>query len=324
MNCEEARTLLEEYFDGELEARRAARVAAHVEACESCAADYELLTREQEFYLSAAPSAAPGADSWAGVSARLGGAKEGRAARLWRGLRRRRGGAFDALGAPRFSPALTAAAVLAAVALTAGVMKYTDSRRPTQPAPPGVARQGDAPDASPAEAERNAPPVVVPNAAARTEDGGTSRAPAALAEGDGDMIRAARAGGDGAVSKSVAPAAGERRRVVAAAAGAEAHAPARTRPADLRREVTSDELVRAAEGKYVAAIALLARDVRRRRDSLDREEAARFGRTLAAVDRAIAETRRAARSRPRDPVAAQYMLAAYSKKVDLLREMATH
>jgi type VI protein secretion system component VasF len=84
---------------------------------------------------------------------------------------------------------------------------------------------------------------------------------------------------------------------------------------------TSDELVREAEQKYVAAIAMLSRDVNRRRSQLEPEMAARFERTLAAVDRTIADTRRAARQHPGDPVAAQYMLTAYAKKVDVLREI---
>jgi hypothetical protein len=80
--------------------------------------------------------------------------------------------------------------------------------------------------------------------------------------------------------------------------------------------------VREAEQKYLKAIAALSRDVGRRRRALDPETAGRFESGLAAVDRAIAETRAAARRHPRDPVVVQYMMAAYSKKVDLLRDMA--
>ena len=58
MNCEEGRPLLEEYFDGELAGEAAARVAAHLSGCASCAALYESLGREQEFYTGAEPEAA--------------------------------------------------------------------------------------------------------------------------------------------------------------------------------------------------------------------------------------------------------------------------
>jgi hypothetical protein len=89
------------------------------------------------------------------------------------------------------------------------------------------------------------------------------------------------------------------------------------------RKPTPDELVREAEQKYVAAIAMLSRDVNSRRSRLDPKMAARFEQTLAAVERTIADTRRAVREHPGDPVAAQYMLTAYAKKVDVLREMAS-
>jgi hypothetical protein len=334
MNCEEGRPLLEEYFDGELAAAEAARVAAHLSACAPCAALYESLGREQEFYLRAEPQAATPATLWAGVSARLeeerGG---GRLARLWRDVRGR--SALAAFGAPRFSPALTAAAVLAAVALTAGVMKYFDAGRQTPQGPSSVARrESGADDSRPgAGVEASAPAGsggVESDTAARSANTGE--------RGDGAGRAPARreAGGaasktEAAVSKTEVAAVGERRRV-GSSPPVEGGVGARSRDAearrgdlaDARRGDTPDELVRDAERKYVAAIALLARDVRRRRSALEAGEAARFERTLAAVDRAIAETRRAARRRPADPLAAQYMLAAYSKKVDLLRDMASH
>jgi hypothetical protein len=74
----------------------------------------------------------------------------------------------------------------------------------------------------------------------------------------------------------------------------------------------------------MAAIALLARDARGRRTLLEPDVRARFEQTLATVDRAISETRRAARQQPDDPIAVQYMLAAYAKKVEILREMAAY
>jgi type VI protein secretion system component VasF len=94
-----------------------------------------------------------------------------------------------------------------------------------------------------------------------------------------------------------------------------------SRPSTSGRTPTSDELVREAEQKYVEAIAMLSRDVTRRRSRLDAETAARFERTLAAVNRTIADTRRAVRQHPGDPLAAKYMLTAYAKKVDVLREI---
>lgn len=84
---------------------------------------------------------------------------------------------------------------------------------------------------------------------------------------------------------------------------------------------TPDELVRHAEQKYLAAIALLIRDAHRRRSRIDPAALAQFDQALASVDRAIIGTRRAVRAHPTDPVAVQYMLTAYAKKVDVLRQM---
>ena len=85
---------------------------------------------------------------------------------------------------------------------------------------------------------------------------------------------------------------------------------------------TAEQAVREAEQKYVAAIAILSRDVNKHRSELDPAVAAKFEATLASIDFTIRETRRAVREHPTDPVAAQYMLAAYSEKLDVLREMA--
>lgn len=82
-----------------------------------------------------------------------------------------------------------------------------------------------------------------------------------------------------------------------------------------------EQLVREAEQKYLTAIAILSRDVNRNRSQLDPIMLARFDASLSEIDRTIKETRRVVRENPGDPIALQYLLAAYSKKVDVLREM---
>jgi len=84
---------------------------------------------------------------------------------------------------------------------------------------------------------------------------------------------------------------------------------------------TPAQLVREAEQKYVTAIAMLSRDVDKRRSQLDPMLLARFDAALTDIDKTIKDTRRVARENPEDPIALQYLLAAYSKKVDVLREM---
>ncbi|MFN2598078.1 MAG: hypothetical protein ABR563_12935, partial [Pyrinomonadaceae bacterium] len=85
---------------------------------------------------------------------------------------------------------------------------------------------------------------------------------------------------------------------------------------------TPDQLVREAEQRYVAAINLLQKDVAKKRTTLDPQTVQRFDQSLAAIDRSISETRRAVAEHAGDPVAVQYMLSAYAKKVEVLREMA--
>ena len=81
------------------------------------------------------------------------------------------------------------------------------------------------------------------------------------------------------------------------------------------------QLVREAEQKYVKAIAILSRDVNRQRSQIDPGVLARFDAALLEIDQTIAETREIVRRNPGDPVALQYLLGAYAKKVDTLRAM---
>jgi hypothetical protein len=96
------------------------------------------------------------------------------------------------------------------------------------------------------------------------------------------------------------------------------------KPKSSAHRQTPDELVRKAEQKYLAAIALLSRDASRQQSRLDPEALAQFDQALAAVDRTIIGTRRAVRAHPNDPVAVQYMLTAYAKKVEVLRQMVNN
>ena len=49
---------------------------------------------------------------------------------------------------------------------------------------------------------------------------------------------------------------------------------------------------------------------------------AEYQRNLALVDRALAATRDAAKKNPNDPDAAEFMMAAYQNKVNLLNAVA--
>ena len=88
------------------------------------------------------------------------------------------------------------------------------------------------------------------------------------------------------------------------------------------RKPTPAELVREAEQKYLSAIALLSRDLKHQGSQVDPQVLAQFEQALGAIDRTIAATRRVVQEHPNDPVAVQYMLTAYAKKVEVLEEMA--
>ena len=58
------------------------------------------------------------------------------------------------------------------------------------------------------------------------------------------------------------------------------------------------------------------------RSQIDPAVLARFDSALSDIDRTIQETRQVVRRNPEDPVALQYLLSAYARKVDTLRAMA--
>jgi hypothetical protein len=314
MRCEEcAPDALEEFLDGELDARRVAETRAHLAACRVCAAAYERLLDEQMMYagyeraLDATPQAL-----WPGVAARI--AAEPRRTEqppvrpsLLRRLRALLlAPALPALIAPRFSPALTAAMLLVAIGATAVVMRRLDSQpvaprdlisvAPTPATPSHGVRP--TPTATPADAPRNVAPADDVSERPHGREKNQQAAPP-------PRKRAA-------VREPGAPEAANATPLVAAGQNDES----------LRRQRATGRLVREAEAKYLAAIRMLSQDVNRRRTRLDPQIAARFDETLAAIDRSIAETRRTVLRQRNDPVAVQYMLSAYAKKVEVMREMA--
>jgi Putative zinc-finger len=93
---------------------------------------------------------------------------------------------------------------------------------------------------------------------------------------------------------------------------------------DVSKTKDPRRLVREAEQKYLTAIAMLSRNVDRKRSRLDPDTMAELEQALSSIDRTIAATRKVVRRHPDDPVAAQYMLTAYAKKVDVLRELVDY
>jgi len=304
MRCEDCLRLLEPYFDGELPRASAAVLAAHLERCGPCSKAHEALGDELALYLQHRCDVIEAPPFWDELLPKLRAENEARVKGAPGRLRRRLATALSALAVPRFSPTATAALLTAAVCLTIAVMKYAGERAeaPAVAEAPEVTKVTDIP--TPFRPHASEGPAPLKRQA--VEPGG---AVANTAAPDTSAAATRATGGRARASRAVSV-----RAVLAKNEG-------RPRPASAG-EGGAEKLVREAEQRYLAAIGILSRDVGRRRTRLDQRKLAEFDRTLAVIDRAINETRAAAREHPRDPRVVQYMLTAYAKKVEVLREMA--
>ncbi len=92
------------------------------------------------------------------------------------------------------------------------------------------------------------------------------------------------------------------------------------------RKFTDQELmnlqIARAEREYQKAIRMLDQAIAKRRDSLDSELIKQYESSMAMINDSIATSRRVLRERPDDPVAGQFLLAAYAKKLDLMQDIA--
>jgi putative zinc finger protein len=291
MKCEKCHGFLEDYIDGELDGELAAQVKSHMATCVACSKLSEQLMQEQGIYARYKRDIEITPALWAGVEARIKQEKSARQPQTLAGWLERFSGLF---AAPRFSPALAAALVLVAVGITIAVMSWMNSASRT----PIVATN---PGNPPAENSGNANRAI--------------EAPAPKPETNNDKLASDKPANDNNddANKALVP---EKERKLAP----EKRMTPKTQLA--AKQPDPMQLVREAEQKYIRAIAILSNDVNRRRPQIDPQVLARFDSALAGIDRAISETRRVAHERPDDPVALQYLLSAYAKKVDALREMA--
>ncbi|MDT7542243.1 MAG: hypothetical protein QOE33_2147 [Acidobacteriota bacterium] len=303
MNCQECEKFLEEYLDGELSAHECVAVEAHLANCGTCANAYDALLSEQNIYSAYERDIDVSPRLWGSVEARIrAGASGGEV-----GLLQRVSAWFAPIfTAPRFSPALTAALVLLSIGLTVGVMKLTGPRGQSSN---NIARNDQLnarPDAKPATTTTHTEATPQP----------VESAPPAIKPNDNSHQRPTP-------ENRQSPANEQRKRTNETLGGGAPILTAKnTSTTQTTAEQTPEQLLREAEQRYIAAIQLLKRDVASKRSRLDAQTAARFDESLAAIDRSIAETRRAVQQHEGDPIAAQYMLSAYAKKVEVLREMA--
>jgi hypothetical protein len=126
MKCEECLPLIEEYVDGELDARTAERLSAHLSTCAACANEFTELKREQEIYSLYQRDVEVTPSDWNIISARIEQEKDARVIepRAMR-LSERLSGFFGSQAA--FRPAFVAALLLVIAGIAASVI-YLNSR----------------------------------------------------------------------------------------------------------------------------------------------------------------------------------------------------
>jgi hypothetical protein len=284
MKCEEWQTLIEEHVDDALDQKSAGRVTSHIAGCGECQSFYEGLQREQEIYVRYERDVEVTPLLWNSIEARIKQERAARPAGLTSRVREALAGMFSA---PRLSPGFAAALVVIAIGITVAVMTYFNSRSNTRDQ------------------------LAVRNSNNSVDSRGNDKPGAAPQAGTSGPAAAPEIAANAPDASKAAPI------VSKPAKNLVAHnAPA------VQAKATPAQLVREAEQKYLAAIAMLSRDVNRQRSQLDPTMLAKFDASLAEIDRTIKETRRVVRENPGDPIALQYLLAAYSKKTDVLREMA--
>jgi anti-sigma factor RsiW len=279
MKCEDYRVLIEDFVDGSLDPKSAARVTSHTSTCNECSGFYQELSREQDLYARYQRDVEVTPMLWASIESRIKQERPAQPQGLISRLREQIGAVF---AAPRLSPAFAAALVIIAIGATVFVMSRLNYNQPRELASDNKNASITPPDGS--------------NAPSNTVAPSTTPQP----------------GKDNVIAKSPANASRE-------AETGKAIAKRQAAPA-----MTPAQLVRDAEDKYLTAIAMLSRDVNGRRSQLDPIMLARFDASLADIDRTIKETRQVVKDNPGDPIALQYLLAAYSKKVDVLREMTNN
>lgn len=102
--------------------------------------------------------------------------------------------------------------------------------------------------------------------------------------------------------------------------------PAPRRNEKRARPVSEKDLLAAqverAEKEYLSAIRLLDRAIARRRDEIDPDVMRHYEASLALIDQSIESSRTAFRENRNDLNASNFLIAAYSRKVELMQDIA--
>lgn len=295
MKCEACLPVIDQFFEGDLDERASGEISAHIASCVVCTNAFEELQREQEIYSRYLLDIEPTPAVWAGVSAGIAKEKSALSGGFLHSFRHRLSGAFTR---PRLSPLLAAAAVVMMLGIAFVLVRYLN-RNPSGPTPEFARQDAESGERQPmnnfgTNANRPGNPTgpVRDNPRAMERDQQESlRGAASVKRPQRSYVKGTATRDDrGAIAQST-PKAG-----------------------------ASAQIVIDAEKKYREAVAVLARDLERRRSHLSPQKLATVEQALSIIDQTIARTSRAAREHPTDPLTARYMLAAYTEKIDLLRE----
>ena len=282
MNCERCKNELEDFLYGELGCDRAAEVRAHLASCAACAAFRDEVERENEIFTQ----------FYEMTSIEPGG-------EMWEAIRarintepqplpERKASWLEKLRAGAFggllAPAALRQAAFAALLIILSVAATTIYLKRGQKDGDNLAGQHDkvTPTLTPSPI---APPTPAPSPLTETPSGVKP-------------------------NKNTVP---------------KDH-PVIKPPAAPPRQLTDQELmnrqIARAEREYQKAIRMVDQAIAKQRDRLDPELIKQYESSLALINDSIAESRRALRQRPDDPIAGQFLLAAYAKKLDLMQDIA--
>jgi hypothetical protein len=293
MNCNECSNLLDDYIEQELDAKISVLMETHLAACADCARSFQLLKAEQNLYDNYLTNVEAAPELWVNLQERL---KKTQSPSYLRPLSYFQN-LFTNDYRGSFANHLQVAALAIIVALGAiGFIKYRFSNN--QPEQTHIAFEGNSADINSAIENEITNPV-------RNSD---------------DNLKDKRIF-SGKENQSGFAETRRRKNVSLVISVKQTNQAAVSKITNSVRPEENDEVVRKAERQYVNAIAVLTRDIKRRSAEISSDALSQAETVLNDLDRTIENTRRAVREQPKNPVAVQYMTAAYAKKIEMLRTM---
>jgi hypothetical protein len=292
MKCEECRRIMDQLVEGELNQRAVPEVSAHLAACLACDRCYQFLIREQKMFRQCLLTVEAAPTLWDGLRSQI--------EELNAPTNRHSGSLFERARFPFRTPRLNllsmAALALIIVGVTVGMVRYLSSRETmTQRV---IAQRNANVNIPPSSVSSPMPSQMVVRDQTRTGWGPGLKSNQAATESKiksglmaGSLSRKDRTGNRQINLSNRTPVVGK--------------------------------VVLTTEQQYLAAINMLSGNFERRRSQFDPNELVQLRSALAQLDRTIVDTRRAVRENPGNPILVQYMMSAYAKKVEVLKQLAS-